>query len=122
MVNAHDENKKDPGYPKWRWDPETGEKLIFWKAAEVPDGWISHPPRAADEEAEEAPKKKAPKSKGKKKAAKKKADAPYEWDLDCSRDEALEILEEEGVKFAADASDEAIAALMKELLENDNGK
>lgn len=120
--------EKDPGFPKYRWDPETGEKLIFWKAAEVPDGWISHPPSAGGEpveEAEEAPKKKAPKGKGKAKGKgkfKKKDPAPYEWDLDISREEAIEILDEEGVKHAEDADDEAIAALMKELLENDNGK
>lgn len=107
----------------YMWDPETGERGLFQSPAEVPDDWIDHPPRADEEpEEEEAPKKKAPKKKGKKKASKKKADEPYVWDLDISREEAIEILDEEGVEHDTDADDEAIAALMKELLENDNSK
>ncbi len=42
--------------------------------------------------------------------------------LDMERQDALEILDEEGIKYADDIEDDAIAALVKDLLDDDNSE
>lgn len=82
------------------------------------------PPPAKKAPAKKAPakkssgKKKAPakKSSGNKKAPAKKADEVTLESLKLTREEAIEILEDEGVEFAEDASDGDIAAKVKELM------
>lgn len=135
-------------YPKMVYDPETNQYTVVNTAEEIPEGWTEDLADLTLEEGEEvtkcplerlmalrdgtakkapakkAPAKKAPakKAPAKKASAKKPAAKKEETsgliELDLTREDALEILDDEGIKYDEDASDDEIAALVSEALKD----
>lgn len=100
-------------YPKMVYHPHTGAYKICETADDIPEGYVKS---LADVVPEETPAKAKPKGKTKPKGKKEPGKSALEA-LGTTRDEAIEILEDEGVKYADDASDEDIAGLVKDLLD-----
>ena len=129
------------GYPKMWYHPVTGSFVICQAPSEVPEGFVEslsevsnpqidgmHGPApctdfTVPDDAEKPAAKKAPAKKAApKKAAAKKAPEPTGPTLEAlkmSREEAVDMLEEEEVEFDAEADDNALAALVQELLDEE---
>ncbi len=118
---------KHQAWPSWRYDPETGEGAIFESEKDVPKGYVDSLTKVGKPKRKPAASKTAPKAKPKAKAKSKKA-APAQdaattlESLKISREDAEEILTEEDVEVPEDATDDAIAALVKDLLEDEDSE
>ncbi len=124
-------------FPKMIYHRETGEPMVINKESECTDDYVDHiskvgkteeevaaeqqaivdteaaAKKLADDEAEELEKAQAADDKAAKALFKK---------LKMNREEAEEILKEDGVEYDEDADDLTIAMAVKELLEDGDGE
>lgn len=120
-------------WPKMFYHAVTGEPAVVRKASLIPDGYVDHISKvgkseeeieaekqyAADADKEKLRLEKAEAADLKKaQAADDRAAKALFKQLKITRDEAEEMLEEEGEEFDPDADDLSIAVAVKELLEN----
>lgn len=120
-------------WPKMFYHPVTGEAAPFRKQSLVPDGWVDNFAKVGKSEEEiEAEKQAAIDADAEKvrlanaeaadlkkaQAADDRAAKALFKKLSMTRDEAEEMLEEEGEEFDPEADDLTIAMAVKELLEN----
>lgn len=106
-------------WPSWRYDPDTGEGQIFEKEEDVPEGWLDNPALAgmSDAEIEEVDAARlAPVTSGDDDG---KDDGPTLASLEVTRDEAMELLTEEGVDFPKNIPSAKLAALLADILDTD---
>lgn len=110
---------KHQDFPKMVYHGETGAQLICKTEEEIPEGYVFNLANVGKKPV------KASKSKGKKTGGKKTAKAGKGVtlkSLSVSRKDAMEMLTDEKVKFDEDMSDDEIAVLLDEVLEDDESK
>ncbi len=121
-------------WPKWLYNPETGVGQVFDSEDEAPEDWFDNP-QDCGTEGKPAKKKAVAKPKPKPAPVAKEADAEEEADtegdteeeaeaptldsLELTRAQAIELLQAEDVQFKGNASNNTLAALVSDLLENE---
>lgn len=112
---------KHQDFPKMVYHGETGKQLICKTEEEIPEGYVFNL-RDVGEKPSKKAKPGGKKTGGKKATGKSVKKGPTLEGLKVSRKEAEEILTDEEVKFDDDMSDNEIAVLLDEVLEDDKSK